>query len=105
MVNAMQRPVTANASYSVDMESVEAEFVRTELELAFSLLDVAAVTAKPQIARRCVRKAISAVRIAARFLAGARQGDGENADICQHQDELRQRVRVITRHWRIEAPG
>lgn len=84
----------------MDTDNTEAEFVRTQLELAFSLLDIAAVTERSKIVRGCVHNAVSAVRTATRFLAAAPADEEENSDIWQRQDELVQRVREVARHRR-----
>lgn len=97
MVNAMQQLITHRESSRLDKENTDAEFVRTQLELAFSLLDVAAVTERQKIVRGCVHNAVSAVRTATRFLADVADDDGTNADIRQRQGELVKRVREIAR--------
>ena len=94
MVNSMEQLTTTVEG------SLEAAFVRTELELAHSLLDVATVSKSGKIFRGCVRNALSALRTATRFLANAPDNDAENADICQRQDELLKRVREIARQRR-----
>jgi hypothetical protein len=93
--------VSAQSESSVrGAHSVEAEFVRTELELAFSLLDVAIVSEKSKIVRGCVHNAVTAVRAAARFLASAADHQVENADISRSQDALVKRVREVARQRR-----
>jgi hypothetical protein len=100
MVNRMEQLITKCESSRADRDNTEAEFVRTQLELAFSLLDIAAVTERAKIVRGCVHNAVSAVRTATRFLAHE-QGDEEgNSDIWQRQDELVRRVREVARHRR-----
>jgi hypothetical protein len=105
MVNSMEQLTTSIGSSLLGSQSVEAEFVRTELELAFSLLDIAAVSERRKIVRGCVRNAHSALRTATRFLAGAADNDLENADICQRQGELLKRVREIARQRRAQESG
>jgi hypothetical protein len=100
MVNSMEELTTSIGSSPLGIQSVEAEFVLTELEIAFSLLDIAAVSERRKIVRGCVRNALSALRTATRFLAGAPADDRENADICQRHDELLKRVREIARQRR-----
>jgi len=100
MVDAMEQLISNCESSGVDKESTEAEFVRTQLELAFSLLDIAAVTERQKIVRGCVHNAVSAVRTAGRFLAAASDEEGDTADIWQRQDELMKRVHEVARHRR-----
>jgi len=95
-----KRESSAMDKSAMDKEATDAEFVRTQLELAFSLLDIAAVTERQKIVRGCVHNAVSAVRTATRFLAEAPDEDGENADIWQRQVELVKRVREIARERR-----
>lgn len=96
----MRQLISNHESYRMDKENTEAEFVRTQLELAFSLLDIAAVTERQRIVRGCVHNAVSAVRTASRFLADGVDDDAANADIWQRQGELVKRVREVARHRR-----
>jgi hypothetical protein len=100
MVKRMEQIITTYEGSRADKDNTEAEFVRTQLELAFSLLDIAAVTERLKIVRGCVHNAVSAVRTASRFLADAPGEDEENSDIWQRQDELVKRVREVARHRR-----
>jgi hypothetical protein len=96
----VEQTITEREGSRADRDNSDAEFVRTQLELAFSLLDIAAVTERPKIVRGCVHNAVAAVRTAARFLADAPGEDQENSDIWQRQDELVKRVREVARHHR-----
>jgi hypothetical protein len=93
----MEQLTTNIPSSLLDTQSVDAEFVRTELELAFSLLNVAAVSERRKMVSGCVRNALSALRTASRFLSKAPRDNAANVDICQLQDELLKRVREIAR--------
>ena len=102
----MEQLITDDEGSRLNKENNEAEFVRTQLELAFSLLDVAAVTERQKIVRGCLHNAVSAVRTATRFLADVPEDDEANADIWRRQGELVKRVREIARHRRAErAPA
>lgn len=96
----MEQLITNCEGSRTDKDNSDAEFVRTQLELAFSLLDIAAVTERPKIVRGCVHNAVTAVRMATRFLADTPADDGDNSDIWRRQDELTKRVHEIARHRR-----
>lgn len=72
-----------------------AQFARIELELGFTFLHAASMLSDVTRAQKCVQDAIVALRTVNRFLA--KNGDGEYADICRRRDELRGRVREVTR--------
>jgi len=80
------------------LREMRVQFVRTELVLGFTFLQSAGMLRDPKRAQKSVQAAILALRTVNRFLA--KHGDDEYADICRRRDELRGRLREMTRATR-----
>src|SRR5215470_6742946 len=79
----------------VAVQRVRADFVRTELNVAFTFLDIAANTRDQSHARNCVRTAIDALRTADRFFLQTEGSAADIRDINERREQLRQRLREI----------
>ena len=80
-----------------EFEHAGAEFVRVELELAATFLDLAAVTASFEHFQKCVRDAEVAVRTADRVLESLRFPEKGSAAIRERRQQLRDRLRDFSR--------
>jgi HpcH/HpaI aldolase/citrate lyase family len=82
----------------LEAQHIQADYVRVELELGLTFLDIAEATREAETARRCIHHAITALRTANHFLAGIRVNTGDNAILYQYPNELRKRI-VETVRW------
>lgn len=79
-----------------------ADFVRTELDVGFTFLDIARSAPNPTHARRCLDIAIEALRTTDRFMT---QIEVRDAEVHERRKRLRARILAITleRHTRERA--
>ena len=77
-----------------DVQRTRVEYIRTELDIGLTFLDIAANTRDPKHSLRCVGIAIEALRTADRFFRQAQLVDSD-ADLYQRREQLRQRLREI----------
>jgi hypothetical protein len=80
-----------------DARRAQGEFVRAELELGATFLDVALTTRDAGHSLRCVRNAIAALRTADRYMAHALYAHLDDAEIYRLRDQLEERVRKLIR--------
>lgn len=73
-----------------------ADFVRTDLELGFTLLDKAAVSGEPKRTQKSIRRAMATLRTADVFLADRPAEPTREGDIRRRGDELRDRLGKLT---------
>jgi hypothetical protein len=77
-----------------DIQRTRADFIRTELDIGLTFLDIAANSRDPKHSQRCVCIAIEALRTADKFFREAQLVDS-NDDLYQRREQLRQRLREI----------
>jgi len=77
-----------------DVQRTRAEYIRTELDIGLTFLDIAANTPDPKHSQRCVCIAIEALRTADRFFREAQLVDSDD-DLYRHREQLRQRLREM----------
>ena len=80
---------------AVEVQRVRADFVRTELDVAFTFLDIAANARGQTHARKCVQTAIDALRTADRFFLQTEASAADIRDINERRGQLRQRLGEI----------
>jgi len=79
-----------------DAQRLQAQFIRTELELGVTFLDCATNARGPQRSHRCIRNALDTLGTANRFLASQpRLDDRDRHEIYQRRNELRERLHKI----------
>ena len=83
-----------------DVQRTRAEYVRTELDIGLTFLDIAANTRDRKHSLRCVCIAIEALRTADRFFRDARLVD-PNDELYRRGEQLRQRLREICEVQRV----
>lgn len=76
------------------VQRTRAEFIRTELDIGLTFLDIAANTRDSKHSHRCVCSAIEALRTADRFFGDARLVDSDD-ELYRRREQLRQRLREI----------
>jgi hypothetical protein len=78
-----------------DARRAQGEFVRAELELGATFLDVALTTRDAGHSLRCVRNAIVALRTADRYITRALFAHMDDVEIYRLRDQLEERVRKL----------
>ena len=82
-------------SAEAEVRYLRERFIRTEFDLAATLLDGAILAGRPEARLKCIRDAIAALTAVNTFLnTEPRICDG---DILQRREELRRRLREVTR--------
>ncbi|MBV8307417.1 MAG: hypothetical protein JO203_07110 [Gammaproteobacteria bacterium] len=76
----------------MSLRRAHADFVRTELDVGLTFLEVAATSQDRARRHRCVCVAIAALRAACRFSGAALIND---AEIHQLREQLRERLRQV----------
>jgi hypothetical protein len=77
-----------------DVQRSHADYIRTELDIGLTFLDIAATTRDLKHSQRCVGIAIEALRTADRFFREVQLVDSDD-DLYQRREQLRQRLRGI----------
>ena len=77
-----------------DVQRTRAEFIRTELDIGLTFLDIAATTRDPKHSQRCRCTAIEALRTADKFFSEAQLVDSDD-ELYRRREQLRQRLREI----------
>ena len=77
-----------------DVQRTRAEYIRTELDIGLTFLDIAANTRDPKHSQRCMCTAIEALRTADKFFREAQLVDSD-ADLYRRREQLRQRLRAM----------
>lgn len=83
----------ASAANAADFARAQGEFVRTELELGDTFLDIARTTPDPAHARVCMRSARAALESADKFMAGSMFHEAEVAEVHDRRERLATRLR------------
>lgn len=78
-----------------EVQHVRADFARTELDVAFTFLDIAANTRDQSHARKCVQTATDALRTADRFFAQTEVSTADIREFNEDRERLRKRLREI----------
>ena len=77
-----------------DVQRTRAEYIRTELDIGLTFLDIAANTRDPKHCQRCMCTAIEALRTADKFFRVAQLVDSDD-DLYRRREQLRQRLREM----------
>ena len=79
-----------------EVQRVRTDFVRAELDVAHTFLDIAVNTRDRSQAQKHIYTAIDALQSADRFFLQAQSNTSENRDIRERREELRQRLSEMT---------
>lgn len=82
---------------TADYARAQGEFVRIELELGNTFLDIARETQNSAHASSCTRSALIALRTADRFISGALFSAAEHAAVRELRELLAERLRGSVR--------